>query len=91
MKVHEMQDGQVFGHPYTVIPCEFFDYRLPEDLEDLWRSEELKKVNLWCWEAFGEQGEPYDYMGAPHRWYQQKGQFWFRDAADVAWFRLKWL
>lgn len=90
MKMHEMQDGQVFGHPYTVIPCEFFDCGLPEDLEDLWQSEELKKVNLWCWEAFGEQGEPYDGPGVPHRWYQQKGQFWFRDAADVAWFKLKW-
>ena len=89
MKIHEIQQGQVFGHPYTVFPCEFFDYdRLSGEL---WRSEELRTVNLWCWEAFGEQGEPYDAPGLPHRWYQQNGQFWFRDAADVAWFKLKWL
>lgn len=88
MIVHEMLDGQVFGYRYNIIPCEFFDY--DPLTEEVWQSKDLKKVNLWCWEAFGEQGEPYDGPGAPHRWYQQKGVFWFRDAADVAWFRLKW-
>ena len=84
MKIHVIREIVMYGHPYTVIPCEFAD-----KTSSGW-SEELKTVNLWCWDSFGEQGEPYN-SGWPHRWYQQKGQFWFRDEADVAWFTLKWL
>ena len=85
MKVYHNEVGaKALGYPYTVIPCTF------EDMTSTGWSEELKTVNLWCWEAFGEQGQPYDASGAPHRWYQQNGNFWFRDEVDVFWFRMRW-
>ena len=85
MKFYDPQLGRVYNHPYNIFVGEF------GDMDSAGWSEELKEVNLWCWEAFGERGEIYDGPGVPHRWYQQKGQFWFRDDADVAWFTLKWL
>ena len=85
MKVLEAQSAKFGGQIYTVVPCEFVDY----EGNDLWKSEELRTVNLWCWDAFGKQGQPYDGTGC-QRWYQQHGQFWFRDEADVTWFTLRW-
>lgn len=84
MKILHEELARAFGFPYTVVPCVF------EDMDHRGWSDELKTVNLWCWEAFGKQGETYDHRGVPHRWYQQNGHFWFRDEADMAWFKLRW-
>jgi hypothetical protein len=78
---HE-DEGTVYGHRYKVIHWQGYE----DDLDD-----ELRKVNLWCWEQFGERGEVYDGPGIPHRWYYQLGNFWFRDDFDFAWFKMKWL
>jgi hypothetical protein len=83
MKIHEKQLTSMRGHIYTVIPCEF------EDRNNNGWSDELKTVNLWCWKSFGEQGETYNGPES-HRWYQQNGNFWFRDERDYAWFMLRW-
>lgn len=92
MKIQGITYAHVGGHSYTVVPCEFDDYtgNEPEMWPNLAHSKDLTKVNTWCWNTFGERGEPYDGPGIPHRWYQQKGVFWFRDEKDFEWFLLRW-
>lgn len=69
----------VFGYPYQVIHYNGNEW-----------SDEIRDINLWCWEQFGTRGEVYNTEGLPHRWYFQNNNFWFRDDFDLAWFKMKW-
>lgn len=84
--VADLQKGIVHGHPYTIVPCSRPDI---DYIKWLWGNE-LKALDLWCKETFGERGEPYMIDKLPHRWYKQDDKFWFRDSEDASMFLLRW-